>query len=488
MSYDYKLFDGAKAIPFSQLPPEAWRAIVGHDAGIEDMRELRRSVPWLFRGINLRSGAISSLPFAIMDGDNEYDTSDDYQNRLGWLPNPGAILGLTEASLTLTGRAYQFVERNRMRYLTLRYLTPNSVHPKIDRLEGLTGFKRQVGGESRDLAIEDVVHFWLPDEFVELGPPETSPGMAASAAAGVLMNMDEFEALFFKRGAIRATILAVPRGTKKDERDRLKSWWKRVVSGVQNSFATEVVAADEVKPTVVGEGVKELANVELTKEKREDISTALGIPQSLLFSSAANYATARQDDLHFMGKTVRNEARFIQDVWNEQLFAPLGLRWEFRFESMEIFQEEEVERSAAYVNLVRGKTPPVLAMQILGYDLPANMTWEEFEAKIIEWETQMSAFRPAPTFGLVEDDRNPERANRGETPQRSVLEAWERHAIKQLKAGKAIKGTPGAAPFNHEDKIDRALAASLGASLAAAKTAEDVRRIFHNAAEWEDYP
>ena len=35
------------------------------------------------------------MPFAIMRGETEIDTSEDYQNKVGWLPDPWRLLYLT---------------------------------------------------------------------------------------------------------------------------------------------------------------------------------------------------------------------------------------------------------------------------------------------------------------------------------------------------------------------------------------------------------
>jgi len=77
------------------------------------------------------------------------------------------------------------------------------------------------------------------------------------------------------------------------------------------------------------------------------------VPHSLLFSSAANYATARQDDLHFYDKTILPQARRIESALNAQVFAPLGVRLRFAPERLELYQELEAQKAdklAALVN------------------------------------------------------------------------------------------------------------------------------------------
>ena len=57
-----------------------------------DPATLFRSVAWVYRSVDLRAHAVASMPFRITsaNGETELDTSDNYQNKLGWLPNsPG---------------------------------------------------------------------------------------------------------------------------------------------------------------------------------------------------------------------------------------------------------------------------------------------------------------------------------------------------------------------------------------------------------------
>jgi hypothetical protein len=235
MTYDIKIIDGEKATRLEDFSPEAWTILTGGATGQDsDIQKLYGSVPWLNRGVGIRSAAMAKMPFTIFDGENEFDTSDNYQNKLGWWPNPDATLALVEASLTLMGRAYLFKVRGALNIIQhLRYLLPTSITPKFDEEEGLIGFKRKTKSGERDIAPENLVWFWHRDAFTEIGPPSTSPAKTAMRAAGVLFNVDTFVDSFFERGAIKASLLAVARSTPPAERDRAKNWFARVLSGVK---------------------------------------------------------------------------------------------------------------------------------------------------------------------------------------------------------------------------------------------------------------
>ncbi len=175
------------------------------------------------------------MPFVVMRGDVEIDTSDDYQNVLGWLPNPRRLFYMTEAALCCFGAGYWWNERNRVATKAVRYVVPTTIEPVIEA-DGLKAFVRTANGRRVQVPPETLTYFWQPDPWVELGPPLSSPVMAAIAASGVLYNLNQFSAAYFKRGAIKATLLTVQGAPVAQERDRLKTWWKQLVSGVKNAW------------------------------------------------------------------------------------------------------------------------------------------------------------------------------------------------------------------------------------------------------------
>ncbi len=79
---------------------------------------------------------------------------------------------------------------------------------------------------------------------------------------------------------------------------------------------------------------------------------AFGIPQTLL-EDAANYATAAEHRRSFYQETVLPRAAWLEGILNEQLFYPLGLRFRFRPDLLEIFQQDEMAKAQALVALVQ---------------------------------------------------------------------------------------------------------------------------------------
>lgn len=479
-------FDGTKSIPLSQLPAEAWTYLSGGESA-NALREAYQQVPWLFRGVELRAQSVASLPFGIFRGEEEIDSSKDWQNAVKFLDDPYSLLYQIEASLTLKNRAYLFRSRNHARTLDMRYLLPTSVTPIIDSQMGLVGFTRNVQGVPTRFTTDDILYLWKPSGFVELGPSDDSPAQAALNAANVMLNLDKFVALFFARGAIKATLLTVEGNPAPPEKEKLKAWWNHMFDGIKKAWQTDVVSA-AVKPVVVGEGVKELENETLTNAKRQDIATALGIPQTKLFSDSASGlgggGVVEQDDIRFLNDTVIPEANFIQHKLNTQLFRPMGLSFRFKPETLDAFQEDEAQRAGSLSSLVSAinsaQDPDTLraAMQLLGYEIP-----EELEPLLFK----PRAPKPQPTFSFDSSnalgmDARQMTNDESKRTRLNDLDKWQRKAMKRVKEGR------GAACEFESEQIPRTLRASIAGALEHANDANAVRAVFANAMQWSSYP
>lgn len=373
--YRTELFTGSKSTRLEDLPEEAWTILTSDGLSVSEGETARlyAAVSWLYRCIDIRAGAVSSMPWKIRRGETTLMTSEEEApEQLSWLYDLPDLLYRTEASLLLTGQAYWFRERNLMRTLNVRWLHPSSIAPRLSR-EGLQGFTRTLGGESIPYEVDDIIYFWLPDPYVELGPAKHWPGKAALGAASVLSSMEVFLAGYFERGMIKATLLKYMTPISVDEGQRVKEWWQRVAAGLKNAFATEVVRGD-FETLVVGEGLHDLQNTALTQEQRESICTALGVPQSKVTANAANFATANQDARAFIQDTIAPQCRWIASTLNRQLLGPAGLHLEFSIEELPVMQEDEAARAASLVQLVQAGMSLEMATAVLGYDLPEGFS------------------------------------------------------------------------------------------------------------------
>lgn len=345
------LFDGRKSVSLAR--PGVWEWLTNGEEGPgSDLTPTQayQLVPYLYRAVDLRAKTLSGLPWSLR---RERDGADVSRNPLYRSLVRGLRMRLyeTEGALCLYGAAYWLKETNRLgRNLSPRWVLPTSVTPLYDGKQGLTGFERQTTQGRQQLAREELVYIWQPSLSAEIGPG-IAPVRSALAAAGVLHNLACFTDGFFRRGAIKATLLSVEGNPSRAELERLESWWQRMVRGVRQAWES-VAIRSSVKPVVIGDGLKETFNEALTQQHREDICAALGVPHSLLSADAANYATSQQDTLNFYQQTVVPQALLIQETVNEQLMEPSGLFWEFHPERLEVFQASELRKAAALAQLV----------------------------------------------------------------------------------------------------------------------------------------
>ena len=433
------------------------------------------------------------MPFELIDdAGNTYDSSQDWRNKVGFLPNPTEFLYLCEASLNMAGRAYFMRQSNVAGYgKQPRYLLPGSVTLKEDKLPAIE-FTRYVNNSPKTFTPKDIIYVWAMDPQVEIGPALSCPASVSAHACGVLYNVDEFAEAFFERGAIKSMLLTVTGNPPPGTMDKLREWWRRVVGGIRNAWGAEVINADTVNPVVVGEGMKELENVTLTAEKKEDVATAFEIPFSILFSSAANYATAVQDKRNWYDDSIVPECNWLAQKLTEQMFEPLGLRLNFLPETLDIYQEDEASRAAALSQLVPILSDPMaeIAMQILGYEVDRDQLAalkKIWDAKTKASEAALERLNnpppPAPVVAPaqpvqaeqpVSDDEQPP-----VTPARTLtalqikdLDLWRQVAVRSFRKGKG-------AVIDFECKaLPAEIADPIRERLKAAETEDDIMQAF----------
>lgn len=382
--------------------PGVWRSLFGGGETVEEskLNALYKKVPWLFRAVDLLAAAGSAIPFEIYEWDDvakktkgkPIDTSEQYTNAVGFFPNPKRLLWLIIASRAMSGRAYLWRGKNNlMPTKSLRYLLPTSVKPDFGMKGGsleITKWIRTVstgpngGTEEKPVPLDSIIYSYVPDWMVEIGPSQNYPALAALQAAGVLGNLDEFLAGFFKRGAIKTTLLAVPAGTKPDVKDELQNWWNTLMSGVGNAFRGRVFNVSTITPVEIGQGLDNLEDSKLTESKRQDIATAFGIPMTKLFSADAGGlgggGVVAQDDARFYKDKVIPDTEFIFEDLNDQVWHEAGYHIEINKKSIDVFQEDERERSFALSNFTSALNinpkAAKLAADVLGYEMTEDQT------------------------------------------------------------------------------------------------------------------
>lgn len=440
-----RLFDGNKAISIDQLPEAAWSVIQGEsDGGGNKIERYRKAVGVLKRCIIIRQNGVRSVPWCVLDsrGKTIYESTESIlPDNLRWLRSFRNLVGLTEASLILRSEAFWFKKMSMANTIySLRWFGPMVTKP-IWTADGLTSFERKAkkSAQAEHYDADEMIYYWIPDPMEET-KPDSPIAVAAMSAANVLFNVDTFASSFFERGAIKATLLTVEGNLAPQEKSRLKEWWNRFYRGVRNAGAAEVVNAS-VKPVIVGEGLSELADTALTGERREEIATTLGIPHSMVFSNAANFATAQTDQQNFYESTILPECDIISEALNEQLFEELGFQFQFQPEKMDIFQEDEQNRAKSLLDYVNAGMKLSVAANILGVELPNEMQYIDLDSEPVAVQTQTTQNNnqqqdtTQPDQGSQQVDQ-PVTAAQVKALRKADLEKWQRKAQKRVDSGK----------------------------------------------------
>jgi hypothetical protein len=291
--------------------------------------------------------------------------------------------------------------------------------------------------------------------------------------------MSAFARQFFETGAQPVRAVLVPQGTPEGEAEKVRSFFGRQMMGLRNAWRV-LVARQGVEFHDLTPQMDTLAMPELAGHAREQIAHAFGLPQTML-SDAANFATASQHDLQFWRNTILPRTRMIAGAINSQLFTGMMERYRlvFRPQEMEAFQANEAERAASLSQLVAAGLPLALGMEMLGYDLPNNLTFEQLSATIAEEKArntppQLRPFaQPGDPPDVVEGEARPADSE----AMKAELRAWAKFDAKRGGKGRA---------FKHEH-TPAALAAAIEGALEAAE-GEARQAVFDAALLWEGYP
>ena len=353
-----------------------------------DGKELYAKVSAVYRAENLNESAVASMPFVIYDkAGNEWDTSADYQNKLGFLPNPGKLFGLWRKSLSFTNKGFGLFER-RNGVTELRYIVPTTIQIDSNERDGVVGYWRQLRNSRTYYPVKkgQMVGLLKTDYDTEILPSDNTEFRALMAAANILYWSDYFVGDFFKRGGIKPHMLFVKGMLTQEERERIESVWDKLMRGLRQ-FMGKVYQADAVTAQPLGSGVNDFKDNEFYKSACENVAMVSGIPLSVLLSNSANFATARQEYKTWYDTGVVPWCNFIAHEFSFHVLSKFDLTLEFLTEQTDPDMEEEFRRSNAFVNYASafsGNGNPKalsLAAQIVGVDLPKDVTLEMLDER-----------------------------------------------------------------------------------------------------------
>lgn len=435
-----------------------WVEMLTADGVPDSVAVLYKRVPILFRALQLRCDAISSVPVAILKGE---------ENEVAW-PYPtklGNLLWQWEASCLLSGAAYGEIVSNKTGFKKdVRYRNPFDMTVKY--ADGVLNFRQNSSGATWKNDLRAGTYEMLYAS--EYDPTQdVLPGVGAANASTVdaklLYAISKFPEMYFEGGAMPVTLLGIDTNDKQ-EIERVQSWFKKSATAIKNAFRVLGMRAGSITATTLTPPLSELAFPELNAIAKENIAMAFGIRKTMLDSEAGNYAVAQEDRLSFYEDTIKPRARMFEDVLNTQLLAREGLRLEFRFNEMEIFQEDESARADLLNKLTNSGLPIEVALDLAGYELT-----DEQAAMLASHQTQLDEREDAAAEKEPKDE------------QEAELRKWQKMAERRVKEGKVVREF-------ETSIIQPSLHGAISGALEVVKTADEVKRLFDGVITWRNYP
>lgn len=198
------------------------------------------------------------------------------------------------------------------------------------RADKVKGYIFTVNGEDMPLEIDEVIHIKRPhpnNEYWGLGDIE-----AGAHLFDEHINRGAFEDHFWKNGARPTTLLTTADEPESEDKwEKLKAKWNRDYGGTKNAGKTAFLTGNWEK-IEMGVSPAEMQSLESGKLNVEQIYTIHGVPLSVAgIRDAANFATARIDDIRFRRYTIRPICRFVGETLSTDLIQDWNPQWEFLF-------------------------------------------------------------------------------------------------------------------------------------------------------------
>jgi HK97 family phage portal protein len=283
----------------------------------------------------------------------------------------------TEISMLLSGAAFWLRIMRGNVLVGFQVLNPYTVEVVFDQnkvdplnlVKSMT-FKQTINGMLvGEWTSEEIIYFreMSYSDEVRHGLP---PVAVALQSSQLQYYQERFTSAFFEHGAQPVTIMSMPTDTSKEEMERFsKDWLSKFVGGTARAFRAAFVRGGDIKATVITPPIKDLMLPELQERAEKNICKTLGVPITMLESTAANYATAQSDVMSFWRTTIIPRLAMYEQVINNQLLSAIGYKLVFTPEAMDVMQTDEAQRAGALLSLTQAGVAVDYAMEILGYDV-----------------------------------------------------------------------------------------------------------------------
>jgi len=322
-------------------------------------------VPMLYRAVNLRCDAISTVPYTL--------TRRGEAVEWPWRQSPAELIKDTERSLLLTGGAYWYKVIKGRTMTGFVVLNPTTMtvgfEPTMATLEdpysGALFTQTQLGRLYGPWTINDIVYFREPSYRDDI-LPGLAPAHVALQSSQLGHYLERFTSAFFEGGAQPVMVMNLPESMDDAEFARFRGEFSTRISGVANAFRSLFVRSPELKVQRVTPDINTMMLPELQERVITSIAMTLGVPRTMLEASAANYATADSDRQSFWRETIVPRLGLYEQIMNNQLLGPIGYEIRFNPEMLDVMQADEADRADSLLKLTQAGLDLPNAMRLLG--------------------------------------------------------------------------------------------------------------------------
>jgi len=390
---------------------------------------------WAYTCMGMRATALQQMPWRLVNGSGKVIESHpviDLLSEFGLETNWADAIGATEKDMLLMGAGYWLHDGNR-----LARLNPNTM--KVKRgTGGILGFVQTINSKEQTFERDEVVYFREFHPTDDLGPG-VAPADVAKQAILVEYEAQRYIKEFFENDALPGLAVHTEQAMSEAEMNKVKRWWLSKFQG-RGKRHQPAFMDKGLKVETLTSDLEKMALKEVRDQARRDICTAFRVPMVIVGDlDAANFATAHEARLTFIVETMIPRSMYYASVINSELVQMIdpNVVFEFATDELDILQEDADAKAARLTSLLWAKVvSPEFVRQEMGY--PETAAPDE----------------TAPT---------PPPPDRG---------AWERKALKALKAGK------NADVEFVTDQFPLSMQAAIKAQLSLAQSGSDVRAAF----------
>lgn len=411
-----------------------WMQSMSRSGRIASAPDAYEVVPMLYRAVNLRCDAISTVPYTLKRNGDAVDWP--------WRQSVSELVKATERSLLLTGGAYWYKVIKGRTMIGFVVLNPTTMTVNFeptratleDPYSGALFTQTQLGKVYGPWTINDIVYFREPSYRDDI-LPGLAPASVALQSSQLGHYLERFTSAFFEGGAQPVMVMNLPEAMDDAEFARFRGEFATRVGGVANAFRSLFVRSPELKVQKVTPDINTMMLPELQERVITSIAMTLGVPRTMLEASAANYATADSDRQSFWRETIVPRLGMLEQVMNNQLLGPIGYEIVFEPEKLDVMQADEANRADSLLKLTQAGVALPDAMRILGYDNVDEMfLTPTVEAPANELPTEAPP-QPEPVVGDIAPPQPDAAASM--TARRNDWALLAKKIERRIKAGKS---------------------------------------------------